>query len=115
MTLTSAELRVTAQVARGLTNGEIAAELHIAEGTVKLHITNALRRTGLRNRVELALAYVRAEAGEPVATVDQQPDLLDDLLAPLCTECGEDPAVEDGLCGFCREEQHGFKREDDDA
>lgn len=58
--LTRAERLVAERVARGLTNSEIAAELVIAEGTVKNHVTNLLRKLGQRDRTGLALALYRA-------------------------------------------------------
>ena len=53
--LTGREQQIVGGVARGLRNGEIARELHIAEGTVKIHLHNIYDKLGLRNRVELAL------------------------------------------------------------
>ncbi len=47
--------------ARGLSNTEIAAQMGIAYGTVKIHLHNALVRTGARNRVELILMVERGE------------------------------------------------------
>jgi DNA-binding NarL/FixJ family response regulator len=53
--LTPREEQVLVAVARGRTNGEIAAELYISLGTVKAHIASTLLKLGLRNRVELAM------------------------------------------------------------
>ena len=46
-------------VAQGLTNGEIAEKLTLAEGTVANHVRDSMQRLGLRNRVELAVWAVR--------------------------------------------------------
>ncbi|GAA5168350.1 response regulator [Ornithinimicrobium tianjinense] len=53
--LTSREEQVLLTVARGRTNGEIAAELHISASTVKTHLGSLMRKLGARNRVELAM------------------------------------------------------------
>lgn len=53
--LTDREEDVLATVARGLTNSEIAHELHISLSTVKTHLTALMNKLGARNRVELAM------------------------------------------------------------
>ena len=49
------ELEILALVATGASNKEIAAELFIAEGTVKNHLTNILGKLGVRDRTQAAL------------------------------------------------------------
>jgi DNA-binding NarL/FixJ family response regulator len=54
-TLTERELEVMSQVARGLTNREIAERLYIGEGTVKTHVARILTKLGVRDRVQVVV------------------------------------------------------------
>ncbi|MGI8518722.1 MAG: response regulator [Acidimicrobiia bacterium] len=53
--LTDREEEVIVTVARGLTNAEIADDLHISLSTVKAHLSSLMTKLGARNRVELAI------------------------------------------------------------
>jgi len=53
--LTPRELDVAKLVASGASNKRGAAELGIAESTVKLHLHSAFAKLGVRNRTQLRL------------------------------------------------------------
>ena len=53
--LTEREEEVAVTVARGLTNAEIAAELHISLGTVKFHLAGLMAKLGVTNRVQVVI------------------------------------------------------------
>jgi len=57
--LTPRESQVLALVEQGLSNGEIACELAICPGTVKIHLKHLYEKTGVRGRYHLALAGLR--------------------------------------------------------
>lgn len=61
--LTDREEEVVRVVAAGLTNAEIAAELHISLSTVKTHLASLMTKLHVRNRVEIAMfAYESGRA-----------------------------------------------------
>ncbi len=52
--LTRREEEISALVARGLTNREVASELVISEHTAATHVKNILKKLKLRSRSQLA-------------------------------------------------------------
>lgn len=60
--LTERELDVVQEVARGLSNKEIANTLYISEETVKVHIRNILRKLNVRSRIAAAVLWLENRA-----------------------------------------------------
>lgn len=60
--LTDRENEVSTLVASGLTNGVIANQLGLVEGTVKIHVRNIFRKLGLSKRAELTGFVYRSES-----------------------------------------------------
>jgi two-component system nitrate/nitrite response regulator NarP len=62
LALSARERAVVQLVAQGLRNKEIAAELNLTEGTVKVYLHKIYERLGVSNRTELALWSAKREA-----------------------------------------------------
>jgi DNA-binding NarL/FixJ family response regulator len=57
-TLTPREIEVLALLARGLSNAELAASLHLSDATVKTHVARILSKLRLRDRAQaIVVAY----------------------------------------------------------
>jgi two-component system response regulator DevR len=59
--LTGQERRILALIADGLTNRQIANELHLAEKTVKNYVSNLLAKLGMERRTQAAVFAARLE------------------------------------------------------
>jgi DNA-binding NarL/FixJ family response regulator len=72
-TLSERETEVLVHVSRGLSNHQIAEELNISEATVKRHLANVYRKTGVRSRSQatrIALAEQWIGIGEITSSAD---------------------------------------------
>ena len=58
--LTSRQREVLDLLSQGISNKEIAAELKVAEGTIRIHVAAILKTLGLHNRTQAALAALRS-------------------------------------------------------
>ena len=60
---TRKEKEIVKEIASGLTNKEIAKKLFISEAAVKKYINSILSKTGLVNRVQIAMYYLKDTTG----------------------------------------------------
>jgi DNA-binding NarL/FixJ family response regulator len=72
--LSHREKEILALVVLGLTNGQIANRLYLAESTVKTHISSAFRKLDVRSRAEAAARIQDPDAGYGVGILDMADD-----------------------------------------
>lgn len=61
--LTARETQILELIAGGQSNKNIARELNISDGTVKVHVKNILRKLNLKSRLEAAVWALRPKMG----------------------------------------------------
>ena len=67
-TLTGREREVLKLLSRGLTNQQIAEELHVSQPTVRTHVSNILGKLHMTNRVQAALYAMKTGLGSSETT-----------------------------------------------
>jgi DNA-binding NarL/FixJ family response regulator len=61
--LSTREKQVLGMVVMGFSNGEIARQLHLAESTIKSHLSSSFTKLGVRSRNEAAELILDADGG----------------------------------------------------
>ena len=72
--LSPQERKILSRIADGKTNREIAAEMYLAQKTVKNYVSNLLRKLQMNNRAEAAAYAARLEALRESDKSDRQAD-----------------------------------------
>ncbi len=62
--LTAREVEVLRWLARGLTNADIAARLHLSEGTVRNHVSAVFAKLGVADRTQAAVLALQHGLGD---------------------------------------------------
>lgn len=75
--LTPRQEDVVREMARGLSYGEIARALGMAESTVRTHVNGAFRRWGASSRSELLRAYARSRVPAAAQVLQAEAPSLD--------------------------------------
>jgi DNA-binding NarL/FixJ family response regulator len=77
VSLTPREREIVALLRQGMRNKQIAGEMGITEGTVKIYLFRLFHKLGVRNRFELArcgsLDHMQLTPGTPVPTDNKSP------------------------------------------
>ncbi|MEM9220275.1 MAG: response regulator transcription factor [Cyanobacteria bacterium P01_F01_bin.150] len=84
--LTPRERDVLHLIVKGANNQEIAQRLHIAEKTVKNHVSNMLKRVGLRDRTQLAIWAITTSTVLATDSPQVPPDIPPTIPSPRATE-----------------------------
>ena len=61
--LSERETEVLAMAATGLTNAQMAEQLHVTVHAVKFHLASVYKKLGVGNRTEAAVRYLRDQLG----------------------------------------------------
>jgi DNA-binding NarL/FixJ family response regulator len=72
--LSHREKEILALVVLGLTNGQIANRLYLAESTIKTHVSSAFRKLDVRSRAEAAARIQDPDGGYGVGILDMADD-----------------------------------------
>jgi DNA-binding NarL/FixJ family response regulator len=83
VTLSLRESQLVSRLMRGLGNKEIAYELGITEGTVKVYLSRLFQKSGAKDRFEMALQGLK-NLGMAGISTDQQGGLRSLLMEPAC-------------------------------
>jgi len=59
--LTARESQIMNLVSEGLSNKEIARQLKLTDGTIKVHLHHVFEKLGIRNRTSLAALAIRRD------------------------------------------------------
>ncbi|WP_354625703.1 two-component system response regulator NarL [Psychromonas sp. MME2] len=57
--LTKREVQILQEISKGLSNRDISENIHISEGTVKVHVKSLLKKLQIKSRVEAAVIYLQ--------------------------------------------------------
>jgi DNA-binding NarL/FixJ family response regulator len=74
--LTTRERQILTLVVEGLTNSQIAAELYLAESTIKSHLSSAFGKLGVSSRGEAAAVILDPERGRGLGIGNVQADFV---------------------------------------